>query len=82
MYDDTSAMSAIQDLIQGEADIADESDDESFNEETGEAKRRSTNGANGNLDDSSEEDEDDDDEEAARAVSPTFLFFLHSPVFV
>ena len=45
----------------------DESDDESFDEETGEVRRK-TNGTNGHLDDSSEE-ESDDDEEAARAVS-------------
>ena len=63
-------MVGLEDLIQGEAEMGDESDDESFDEETGDVRRKS-NGAkrqNGNLDDSSEE-ESDDDEEAARAVS-------------
>ena len=64
-------MSALYDLIQGEADVGDESDDESFDEVTGDPKRNQNgaNGANGRLDDSSEEEDDDDDEEAARAVS-------------
>ena len=73
-------MSALYSLIQGEADVADESDDESFDEETGEVRRKAngTNGVNGHLDDSSEE-EDDDDEEAARAVcAPIKLYLLSS----
>lgn len=57
-----------RDLIEGEAELDDEEGDESFDEETGEVRRK-TNGANGHLDDSSEEEDDDDDEEAARAVS-------------
>ena len=57
-----------RDLIEGEAELDDEENDESFDEETGEVTRR-TNGVNGHLDDSSEEEEDDEDEEAARAVS-------------
>ncbi|MCJ1290843.1 Transcription elongation factor spt6 [Xylographa carneopallida] len=67
-------MSALYNLIQGEADVADESDDESFDEETGEVRRKTngTNGVNGHLDDSSEE-EDDDDEEAARAIREGFI---------
>ena len=60
-----------RDLISGEADIGTESDDESFDEDTGEPKsKRKANGTNGksaHYDDSSEE-EDDDDEEAVRAV--------------
>lgn len=56
-----------RDLIEGEAELDDEENDESFDEETGEVKQRS-NGLNGHLDDSSEEEEDDEDEEAARAV--------------
>ena len=56
-----------RDLIEGEAELDDEEGDESFDEETGEVRRK-TNGVNGHIDDSSEED-DDDDEEAARAVS-------------
>ncbi|KAG8529504.1 uncharacterized protein KY384_006141 [Bacidia gigantensis] len=61
-----------RDLIAGEAELDDEEDDESFDEETGDVRRRvngesRTNGANGHMTDSSEEDDDDDDEEAARA---------------
>lgn len=61
-----------RDLIVGEAELDDEAD-ESFDEDTGEARRKmngsnGVNGVNGHLDDSSEEDEDDEDEEAARAV--------------
>ena len=61
---------SLRDLISGEAELADESDEESYDEETGEMRRKSNglNGVNGHLDDSSEE-ETDDDEEAARAVS-------------
>jgi hypothetical protein len=58
---------SMRDLIHGEADVDDEENDESFDEETGEP----TNGKgriNGALDDSSDEEDDDDDEEAARAV--------------
>ena len=64
-----------RDLIEGEAELDDEEEEnESFDEDTGEVRRKtngkaSTNGVNGNFDDSSEEDEDDDDEEAAREVS-------------
>ena len=57
-------------MIHGEAELDDEENDESFDEETGEpilGKSR----INGELDDSSEEEEDDDDEEAARAVCPS-----------
>lgn len=60
-----------RDLISGEADVDSQDEDESFDEETGEVRRRS-NGVkdmNGHLEDSSEEDDDDDDEEAAAAVS-------------
>ncbi len=63
-------MSAL-DLIVGEAEIDSEEEDESFDEETGEVRRKANgvNGINGHLDDSSEEEDDDDDEEAAAAVS-------------
>ncbi|MCJ1307676.1 Transcription elongation factor spt6 [Agyrium rufum] len=61
-----------RDLIAGEAELGSESDDESYDEDTGEARRK-TNGTNGHLDDSSEEEEDDDDEEAARAVREGFI---------
>lgn len=58
---------SMRDLINGEAELDDEENDESFDEETGEPKSAKQR-LNGDLDDSSEE-EDDDDEEAARAVS-------------
>jgi transcription elongation factor SPT6 len=58
---------SMRDLINGEAELDDEENDESFDEETGEPKVGKQR-LNGDLDDSSEE-EDDDDEEAARAVS-------------
>lgn len=66
-------MSGLRDLIEGEVEVDDEEDDESFDEETGEVRRKTngvkpTNGVNGHLDDSSEEEDDDDDEEAARQV--------------
>ena len=57
---------SMRDLIQGEAELDDEENDESFDEETGEVRPLKARD-NGALDDSSEE-EDDDDEEAARAV--------------
>ncbi len=65
--------SALRDLIVGEAELDNEEDEESYDEETGEVHRKtngvkSTNGVNGHLNDSSEEEDDDDDEEAARLV--------------
>lgn len=70
-------MSAL-DLIQGEAELDEEEADESFDEETGELRRKSSgpNGANHGLDDSSEEEEDDEDEEAAREVCNTKSNFV------
>lgn len=64
-----------KDLIQGEADVDDEEGDESFDEETGEAIRKSNGvkGVNRPVDDSSEEDEDDEDEDAVRAVGQPTL---------
>lgn len=60
-----------RDLISGEAELDSQEEDESFDEETGEVRRKSNgvNGVNGRMDDSSEEEDDDDDEEAAAAVS-------------
>ncbi|KAI1467885.1 transcription elongation factor Spt6 [Daldinia caldariorum] len=63
---------SMRDLISGEAELDDEEDDESFDEETGETRERSRN-RNQELDDSSEEDEDDDDEEEARKVREGFI---------
>lgn len=67
-------MSAKYNLILGEAELGEESDDESFDEEIGDIRRKSkgANGASGGLDDSSEEEDDDDDEEAARQVRTSF----------
>lgn len=58
---------SMQDLIQGEAELDDEENDESFDEETGEVTSRKGR-ENGHMDDSSEDEEDDDDEEEARKV--------------
>lgn len=67
-------MSNLQNLIIGEAEIDEDEDEESYDEETGEVRQkpngaRPSNGVNGHLDDSSEEDEDDEDEEAERLVN-------------
>ena len=69
---------ALQNLIQTEADLGSESDDEDFDEETGEVRHK-TNGTGNHFDDSSEEEEEDDEEEE-RAVSiasahPRFFFW-------
>ncbi len=65
---------SMRDLIEGEAELDDEENDESFDEETGDARPKKLKQRNrdrddaDSLEDSSEEEEDDDDEEAARAV--------------
>jgi transcription elongation factor SPT6 len=64
---------SMRDLIHGEAELDDEENDESFDEETGEPISGKSR-INGELDDSSEEEEDDDDEEAARAVCPSVIY--------
>lgn len=56
-------------LLDMQAELGSEEDDEDFDEETGEVTKKKTNGANGQFDDSSEEDEDLDDEARIRAVS-------------
>ena len=77
-------MSALRDLISGEAELdVDDEGDESFDEDTGEIRRSTsgknrTNGVNGLVDDSSEE-EDDDDEEAAQAVEFPIIQPLRIP---
>ena len=58
---------SMRDLINAEAELDDEENDESFDEETGEPTSGKAR-RNGELDDSSEEEEDDDDEEAVRQV--------------
>ncbi|KAI9719067.1 MAG: Transcription elongation factor spt6 [Candelaria pacifica] len=62
----------IQGFFHNEAELGDEEDDESFDEETGEPTAK-TKALNGNMVDSSEEDDDDDDEEAAAAVREGFI---------
>jgi transcription elongation factor SPT6 len=57
-----------RDLIMGEAEVDDESNDESFDDETGEPSKRKPNGTNGHLEDDSSEEEEDDDEEEAEKV--------------
>ncbi|CAG8949879.1 hypothetical protein HYFRA_00004207 [Hymenoscyphus fraxineus] len=61
---------SMSDLIHGEAELDDEENDESFDEENGDSRSKQPKAA---LDDSSEEEEDDDDEEAARAVREGFI---------
>ncbi|KAI9671942.1 MAG: Transcription elongation factor spt6 [Caeruleum heppii] len=60
------------DFIVGEAEIDDEENEDSVDEETGEVKERA-NGVTGGVDDSSDEDESDEDEEAERAVREGFI---------
>ena len=55
-------------LVDDVAELGSEEDDEDFDEEIGEVRKR-PNGINGGLDDSSEEDDDDDEEEAAAVSS-------------
>ncbi|KAF8864925.1 transcription elongation factor Spt6 [Acephala macrosclerotiorum] len=63
---------SMRDLIHGEAELDDEENDESFDEETGEPRPgKKRNGVD--IDDSSEEEDDDDDEEAARQVREGFI---------
>ncbi|KAH6655646.1 transcription elongation factor spt-6 [Truncatella angustata] len=62
---------AMRDLVMGEADEA-SSDDESYDEETGEARQRQRK-QNGDGDDSSEEEDDDDDEEEAAKIREGFI---------
>ncbi|TPX15737.1 uncharacterized protein E0L32_000071 [Thyridium curvatum] len=61
---------SMRDLISGEAELDDEEDDESFDEETGETRERERNG---DIEDSSEEEDDDDDEEEAAKIREGFI---------
>jgi hypothetical protein len=58
---------SMRDLIDGNVEVDDEENDDSFDEETGEV-RPPKKKQNGHMEDSSDEEDDDDDEEAARAV--------------
>lgn len=62
-------MSSMRDLIDNAAELDDDENDDSFDEETGDVKSRKNRAPRDlDLDDSSEEEEDDDDEEANRQV--------------
>ena len=58
-----------RDLVEGEAMIDDDENDEELADDY-DGDVREGAGTNNNQYDSSEEEEEDDDEEAARAVSP------------
>lgn len=58
-------MSNLRDFVQGEAELGSESEDEDFDEKTGETRSK-PNGARRNFEDSSEEEEEDDEEEEQR----------------
>ena len=60
----------MRDLVMGEADVDSEEEDESYDEDTGEARERlQKRKPRERVDDSSEEEDDDDDEEEAAKVS-------------
>jgi transcription elongation factor SPT6 len=69
---------SLRDLVDGEVEVDDEENDDSFDEDTGEVRSRKT-AQNGHIDDSSEEEDDDDDEEAARAVCSSLWALSYSP---
>jgi transcription elongation factor SPT6 len=58
----------MRDLIDNQAELDSEEDDESFDDEAGDRPRKERDGR---IEDSSDEEEDDDDEEEARKVSLT-----------
>ncbi|KAI9735804.1 MAG: Transcription elongation factor spt6 [Cirrosporium novae-zelandiae] len=61
-------------LIEGEAELDDDENEDSFDEETGEHKPKpKPKGAKARFEDSSEEEDDDDDEEAEREVREGFI---------
>ncbi|KAK3309161.1 SH2 domain-containing protein [Chaetomium strumarium] len=62
---------SMRDLIDGEAELNEDEDDESFDEETGETRTKEAN--DDMLDDSSDEEEDDEDEEEARRIREGFI---------
>lgn len=61
---------SMRDLVIGEAELDDEEDDDSFDEETGETRAKNRN-RDQNMNDSSEEEDDDDDEEEMQKVPRT-----------
>jgi transcription elongation factor SPT6 len=68
-----------RDLIEGEALLDDDENEEEFDEETGEPIRGPSIGEPNTYDDSSEEDdEEEEDEEAARAVMASMFRLCRS----
>ncbi|TRX93382.1 hypothetical protein FHL15_005657 [Xylaria flabelliformis] len=63
---------SMRDLVIGEAELDDEEDDESFDEETGETREKNRN-RDQDMNDSSEEEDDDDDEEEMQKVREGFI---------
>ncbi|KAI1160279.1 transcription elongation factor SPT6 [Nemania serpens] len=63
---------SMRDLVIGEAELDDEEDDDSFDEETGETRAKNRN-RDQNMNDSSEEEDDDDDEEEMQKVREGFI---------
>ncbi|KAI1756038.1 transcription elongation factor SPT6 [Xylaria castorea] len=63
---------SMRDLVIGEAELDDEEDDESFDEETGETREKNR-GRDQDMNDSSEEEDDDDDEEEMQKVREGFI---------
>lgn len=62
-------MASLRDLIDNTAELDEDENDDSFDEETGDVRSRKNKPRKDfDLDDSSEEEEDDDDEEANRKV--------------
>lgn len=69
-----------RDLVEGEALLDDDENDEEFDEDTGEPITGPNTGQPVSYDDSSEEDdEEEDDEEAARAVRTLSHIYLLTP---
>ncbi|KAK7964989.1 transcription factor atf1 [Apiospora saccharicola] len=65
---------SMRDLVMGEADVDSEEEDESYDEDTGEARERpQKRKPRERVDDSSEEEDDDDDEEEAAKIREGFI---------
>lgn len=62
---DSTMSTSMRDLISGEAELDDDEDDESFDEETGEGSKKPRAAR---IEDSSEDEDDEEDPEEARKV--------------
>ncbi|KAF2841910.1 transcription elongation factor spt6 [Patellaria atrata CBS 101060] len=60
-------------LLDLDAELGSEEEDEDFEDETGELRSKTKHGANGGLEDSSEEEDEDEDEEAIAKVREGFI---------